>query len=334
MKDGFIYVFENFIYVPIISAIIGAIFSIIVPQIWTKIWGKIKKRIDKKVDNIDISGAWNSFFHEGDSIQSELVELNQEGQIINGKMVLGKREYKLQGDFKNQILIGTYISSNRKKDERGAIILRRINENLLSGFCTFVYKDKQVYSSPYILTTQSTHDVKKGTYKFCNSCVGKFDCCCNCNKIDMPIILPNEAKKIESTSRKPIESFAKKLTNNLYQMRRIDDDEDKGCVFFVNNSCSIYNNRPIDCRLFPFDFKEIDGEYWLIYYNDIEICKALPNDEEEIKSYAHNIRPLVDILLPYMSECSDPIFSKRLEKQHFVKLFTIKDLREDIANKI
>ena len=104
MKDGFIYVFENFIYVPIISAIIGAIFSIIVPQIWTKIWGKIKKRIDKKVDNIDISGAWNSFFHEGDSIQSELVELNQEGQIINGKMVLGKREYKLQGDFKNQIL--------------------------------------------------------------------------------------------------------------------------------------------------------------------------------------------------------------------------------------
>ena len=44
MKDGFIYVFENFIYVPIISAIIGAIFSIIVPQIWTKIWGKIKKR--------------------------------------------------------------------------------------------------------------------------------------------------------------------------------------------------------------------------------------------------------------------------------------------------
>lgn len=334
MKDGFIYVFQNFIYVPIISAIIGAVFSVIMPQICSKIWGKIKKKIDKKVDNIDISGKWNSFFHEGDSIQSESIQLNQEGQIIDGEIILGKRQYKLQGDFKNQILIGTYISNNRKKDERGAIILRRINENLLSGFCTFVYKDKQVYSSPYILTTQSTHDVRKGTYKFCNSCVGKFDCCCNCNKIDMPIILPQEVKKIESVSRKSVESFAKKLTNNLYQMRRIDDDEEKGCVFFVNNKCSIYDRRPIDCRLFPFDFKEIDGEYWLIYYNDIEICKALPNDEEEIKSYAHNIRPLVDMLLPYMSECSDPIFSKRLEKQHFVKLFTIKDLMEDISDRI
>lgn len=274
------------------------------------------------------------FFHERESVQSEIVGLEQEGQIISGEMLLKKRKYILQGDFKNQILIGTYISNNTKKDERGAIVLRRINENLLSGFCTFVYKDKQVYSSPYVLIRKSNHDIKKGTYKFCNSCVGKFDCCCNCNKIDMPIILPVEAKKIESISRKPIDKFAKKLTNNLYQMRRIDDDENKGCVFFINNACSIYENRPIDCRLFPFDFKEINGEYWLIYYNDIEICKALPTDEDEIKSYAHNIRPLLDMLLPYMSECSDPVFSKRLEKQHYVKLFTVKDLREDIANNI
>lgn len=63
--------------------------------------GKVKKKIDKKVDNIDISGKWNSFFHEGDSIQSELIQLNQEGQIINGEIGLGKRQYKLKGDFKN-----------------------------------------------------------------------------------------------------------------------------------------------------------------------------------------------------------------------------------------
>lgn len=333
MKEGFLQVFQDFIYVPIISAIIGAIFTVFVPKLWTKIWEKIKKRINKKADIIDISGEWNSSFHEGDIIQSETIELKQEGQTITGEINLYRRKYILQGDFKNQILIATYISNNRKKDERGAIILRRINENLLSGFCTFVYKDKQVYSSPYVLTLKSTHDVRKGTYSFCNTCVGKFDCCCNCNKIDMPIVLPAEAQKIESISRRSIDYFAKKLTSNLYQMKRVDDKEENGCIFFINNSCSIYENRPIDCRLFPFDFKEIDGEYWLIYYNDIEICKALPTDEDEIKSCAHNIRPLVDMLLPYMSECSNPVFSKRLEKQHFVKLFTIKDLREDIANK-
>lgn len=333
MKD-IIYVFQNFVYVPIISAIIGAAFSIIIPKLGSIIWGKIKTQMNKKVDIMDISGKWNSFFHEGDKIQSEIIDLNQEGQVVNGEIVLDNRKYILQGEFKNQILIATYISDNRKKDERGAIVLRRINENLLSGFCTFVYKDKQVYSSPYILASLSSHNVKKGTYGFCNSCVGKFDCCCNCNKIDMPVILPTEVQKIESISRKSIDSFAKKLTNNLYQMRRIEDKEENGCIFFVNNSCLIYENRPIDCRLFPFDFKEIDGEYWLIYYNDIEICKALPTDKDEIKSYAHNIRPLLDMLLPYMSECSDPVFSKRLEKQNFVKLFTIKDLREDISIEI
>lgn len=102
--------------------------------------------------------------------------------------------------------------------------------------------------------------------------------------------------------------------------------------FFVNNKCSIYECRPIDCRLFPFDFKEIDGEYWLVYYNSVNICKALPTNNDEIKNFAHNVRPLLDMLLPYMSECSDPIFSKRLNNQQYVKLFTVKDLKEDLVD--
>lgn len=334
MKTGFEYVFQNYIYVPIISAIIGAIFSMLVPKLVIWCGKKIKKMANKSADTIDISGDWNSFFHEGDIIQSESIILEQEGQTVNGEIVLGNRKYLLNGEFKNQILMGTYISKNRRKDERGAVVLRRINENLLSGFCTFVYKDKQVYSSPYILTSISYHNVKKGTYSFCNSCIGKFDCCCNCNKIDMPIILPSEAQKIETVSRKLIKDFAMKLSSNLYQMRRLDNQEENGCIFFVNNQCSIYNNRPIDCRLFPFDFKEIDGEYWLIYYNSIDICRALPTDINEIKNYAHNIRPLLDMLLPYMSECSNPIFSKRLEKQQYIKLFTIRSLKEDVTNEI
>lgn len=102
--------------------------------------------------------------------------------------------------------------------------------------------------------------------------------------------------------------------------------------FFVNNKCSIYECRPIDCRLFPFDFKEIDGEYWLVCYNSVNICKALPTNNDEIKNFAHNVRLLLDMLLPYMSECSDPIFSKRLNNQQYVKLFTVKDLKEDLVD--
>lgn len=327
--NGWIEVFNNYVYVPILSAIIGGIVSLFIPRLFN--WfNKIIRRIyAKEAETIDISGRWNSIFHEENVIQSEIVELKQEGQIVTGEMKLGERIYLLDGEFHNQILVGTYVSKNKRKFERGTIILRRINENLLSGFCTFVYRDKQVYTSPYVMTSLEYHNTKKGTYSFCNSCVGKFDCCCNCNMIDMPILLPEEVKRIETSSRKPVREFAKKMSNNLYQMKRVDDKEENGCVFFVNNKCVIYDERPLDCRLFPFDFKEIDGEYWLIYYDDVNICRSLPSDIEEIKAYAHNIRPLLDIILPYMSECSMPIFSKRLENQSYKKLFTVKSLRED-----
>lgn len=321
--DGFLFVFQNYVWVPVISAIVGGIISLIVPKVLNAMNKAREKKINSSVSEINIAGEWSSFFHEEDVIQTEKVVLFQQGHVITGKIHMKNSEYIFQGEFKNHILIGSYESNNTRKFERGIIAVRRINENLLSGYCTFVYKDKQIYNSPYILTLSSSHDVKKGTYAFCNSCVGKFDCCCNCNEIDMPILLPAEVSKISRISRRRVEDFAVKLTNNLYQMRRENDDEKKGCVFFQNNKCSIYENRPIDCRLFPFDFKEIDGEYWLIYYNDVKVCKAIPTEQEAIECCAHNIRPLVDILLPYMSECSDPVFCKRLEKQSYIKLFTV-----------
>ena len=331
--NEFIYVFQNFIWVPIISAIIGGLLTLVVPKVFSYIGKLTKKRISKSVDVIDISGEWNSFFHEEDVIQSEKVDLEQSGQYITGTITLDKTPYKFEGEFKNHILTGTYRSKNAKKFEYGSITVRRINENLMSGYCTFVYRDKQVYNSPYVLSSASSHEVKKGTYPFCNTCVGKFDCCCNCNEIDMPILLPNEAENISRISRSGVDEFAKKLTNNLYQMKRDNnDDPSKGCVFFKNNGCTIYENRPIDCRLFPFDFKEIDGEYWLIYYNNIHVCKALPTDKKEIDYCAHNIRPLLDMVLPYMSECSDPVFCQRLQNQSYKQLFPIGKIRDDISN--
>lgn len=98
---------------------------------------------------------------------------------------------------------------NRRKDERGTIVLRYINEKMLSGYCTIVYKNKQVYNSPYVLTLSSEHKVNKGTYQFCNGCIGKFNCCCNCEEIDMPILLPSEADTISRITKRSINSFAK-----------------------------------------------------------------------------------------------------------------------------
>lgn len=49
MKEGFSFVFENFIYVPIVSALIGALLSVVVPKIGTMVWERIKKLVIKKL---------------------------------------------------------------------------------------------------------------------------------------------------------------------------------------------------------------------------------------------------------------------------------------------
>lgn len=326
MKD-FVAFIQNYIWVPIVSALIGGFLSLFTPKLFKRIWNYIQEKMYKSVPVLNISGEWNSFFHEENLIQSEKVLLVQSGPHVSGEIILNNTKYVFNGEFKNSILSGTYSSKNPKKFESGAITVRRINQDLMSGYCTFIYRDKQIYNSPYVLSSVGSHNVKQGTYPFCNTCVGKFDCCCNCNEIDMPILLPNEADSISRISRKPIDGFAKKLTNNLYQMQR--DSQTNGCVFFQNNRCTIYENRPIDCRLFPFDFKEIDGEYWIIYYDSISVCKAFPTTKEEIDCCAHNIRPLLDMVLPYMSECSDPIFSQKLKLQTYKKLFPIDKIRDD-----
>lgn len=324
--SGGSYFFQNYIWVPIITTIIGYLLGLWVPKVIKRIQDKREKRINECVDEINIAGDWNSFFNEEKVLQTEEVHLEQLGREVTGTMRMGNRLYNFKGQFKNQILLGTYESNNRKKDERGTIALKYINEKILSGYCTFVYKNKQVYNSPYILTLSSEHKVDQGTYQFCNGCVGRFDCCCNCKEVDMPILLPHEVENISRSTKRNIDSFATKRTSNLYQMKRIDDKENGACIFFNNNRCSIYSSRPLDCRMFPFDFKEIDGEYWVIYYN--KACQAIPSNKEEIEMCAHNMRPLLEIVLPYMSECSAPVFSKRLLMQEYIKLFSINSIRD------
>ncbi len=95
---GFGYAFENFIYVPIVSAAIGFLCSWLI-SLMSKAIRKIKKtKFMKKADVIDISGKWNSIFHEEGIIRSETVELKQQGQVVTGEMCLDSRKYILNGE--------------------------------------------------------------------------------------------------------------------------------------------------------------------------------------------------------------------------------------------
>lgn len=56
------------------------------------------------------------------------------------------------------------------------------------------------------------------------------------------------------------------------------------CAYFNDRGlCDMHNNRPIDCRLFPFDLMKINKKiYWITWDINCLILKKRRNDFEKI----------------------------------------------------
>ena len=113
----------------IISFILGLVIAFFTPKV-IKYLQNFTKR---SVKSLSIEGQWKSSFIEEKKIYSEDVVISQRGELITATMQMNNRVYNFKGEFKNQILVGTYESKSNKKDERGSIVLRYVNESLLSG---------------------------------------------------------------------------------------------------------------------------------------------------------------------------------------------------------
>ena len=65
----------------------------------------------------------------------------------------------------------------------------------------------------------------------------------------------------------------------------------KECVFLKNNKCSIYEKRPVDCIMFPFDIRKIKGEFfWIVW----EFCKTPENIENHLSEFEKTIIPKLE----------------------------------------
>jgi Fe-S-cluster containining protein len=71
------------------------------------------------------------------------------------------------------------------------------------------------------------------------------------------------------------------------------------CYFYDSGRCSIYEDRPLDCRLFPFDIVQAeDGNFYWIVYN--EFCpesfdyRLYFSAAKRLLAYAHWSRDEVD----------------------------------------
>jgi Fe-S-cluster containining protein len=68
-------------------------------------------------------------------------------------------------------------------------------------------------------------------------------------------------------------------------VEKIETREDGACSFLgADGNCTVYEKRPLECRIFPFDFEERDGViHWMVWDS---VCPARPLIDVE-KSLEH-----------------------------------------------
>ena len=267
------------------------------------------KKTSKSLNEVNIVGEWLSTFAEEGKLKNESVVFTSvDSNNIEGIFtILSDKEeikYQFNGTFKNRTLIGTYHNN----EEHGIINLIYISSELLFGYCNIIDRERTIYSTPYVLTKiengLSFNDKKervRDIYDFCKDCYGKCGNCCNGDNVDLPILLPFERELIVQEQELDSDEFCKPYKESvIYQMKPIKNG---GCYFYKDNKCSIYDYRPLDCKLFPFDYIiNNDGEFELVLYK--QVCKKGINlpifDKRKNEYYYYLLQPLFHIIKPYM----------------------------------
>lgn len=105
-----------------------------------------------------------------------------------------------------------------------------------------------------------------GTLDSCASCPASDNCCSRVKHggaVEAPVLLESEARRIAQRTGEAVGAFSRDLGDGAF--RQILSRH--GCAFFSQGRCDIYEDRPIDCRLFPVDIIEQDDGtlIWIAY---------------------------------------------------------------------
>lgn len=134
-----------------------------------------------------------------------------------------------------------------------------------------------------------------GTFHICNGCKTTKDCCTG-KVIDRAVLTPDDVRNICLETGLQASDFSIATKNNFANIKLINNN----CYFYKNNKCTIYNNRPLDCRLFPFDIRRNEsGELILVYYTTV--CPSLVN----MDIYKDNALFLLSFVDNYLEEYAD-----------------------------
>lgn len=101
-----------------------------------------------------------------------------------------------------------------------------------------------------------------------------FDCsmCARCcgdteDTVRHVLLLKTEAEKIAKKTSQDIQAFAKEVYGfepYCYEMKKTETEGK--CFFLENNRCRIYDVRPIICRFYPFELKNLGNDSYLFLF--------------------------------------------------------------------
>jgi Fe-S-cluster containining protein len=83
------------------------------------------------------------------------------------------------------------------------------------------------------------------------------------------LLLRPEVEQIAKTTSQPISKFAVKIKDRApysYEMKK--RAKDGKCGFLENNRCTIYSFRPLICKFYPFELKNLHSRKYKFFYTD------------------------------------------------------------------
>ena len=101
----------------------------------------------------------------------------------------------------------------------------------------------------------------------CGRCCGDTE-----DKVRHVLLLKSEAEKISKQTSKGIQEFAQEVYGfepYIYEMKKTEEK----CLFLENNRCKIYDIRPIICRFYPFELKNIGNDKYSFLFTTK--CKGI-----------------------------------------------------------
>lgn len=98
----------------------------------------------------------------------------------------------------------------------------------------------------------------------CGSCKAQ-GCCTNSA---VPLVFSSDLEDLKSINKASDEFLHDRNVNGVLIKAVNKKENSQVCVFWdeANYRCSIYQQRPFDCRAYPFDVLKInDKYYWIVY---------------------------------------------------------------------